>query len=281
MKIGNISVGNGLTVHEMLDLARFYHERAEYFAKTGDDESSHAFEQFAQDWGAAAELVMREGLKNTIGHAPDALLAHSQSLVAMKAIDVGEEVNQYRQNSLPSATDPKTEQEKEKVKKINYSVVQSVEDAEVEILSRKKDNNQQTSFAQTYRATMCKMIARGQRNELATILTDYTFKSAGYSWQRAQRFITAVKEQFNVPEPSKKLKQWDPRNIPINKWVYAKYTLQRPDSTKEREGFLKRHKRRNEEMLNENEKFECYVADVEKWRFIFQWEKDQIIKPPF
>jgi len=282
----NIEVNN-LTVTDIINFAEFLERRAERHRLEGDYHNQAAVAVKAQEYGAIAEIMVQEGVKNTLSKAPNLL----PSTVGLRFDRLPQEVTQYKQLSLfnkkekleaPVSTEE--QKENEKIHENTSLKAREFDNLEADFLTRKREKNQdEDNFITTYRTVICKMIADGDRNQLVNILTDYVFRyKEDYTPHKAHQFVNAMKEQFQIEEPGKNLKKNNNKSIPNGKWIYAEYSTRESNGEKKNEGYLKRGHGQSIEMFNTHGYMVCHTVDVHKWRIINRREKEEIMnEPPF
>lgn len=267
-----------LTVRDILELANFYFNRAEKHklkyenGEVNNMNEYHSLTMKALDCQRYAELFVQTSIKSTMGDAPQLI---SDTFAALNPANLSKEVEKhksYKKGEIPEAQI--INDEKAESREINQNIVENARNLEIEILTKKAEKNEQeSSLVKNLRTLMCKMIGNGERNELARLLSNYTFKYQDYDTRRAHQFINAVKQQFNVLEPESSLKGRPANKIPVNKFIYARYTREGPKEKETRTGYIKRHPKRTQEMTDEYGNFKCHLDDVEKWRYISPDEK--------
>lgn len=279
-----------ISLTDLLNLARYYYERADVhhqsWQRTGrqsDMNNYHALTTKALDAEHLAELYAQEGLKNTLKITPQ-LTQHS--FAALNPAKIEEEVSQYKSHKKGEISEAEVvERESKESNRVNRKMVEDLFDFELEILNKKTESNKKESPAvKNYRTRICAAIAKGNRNEMVNMLSSFTFKDKEYTTDRAHRFINMVKEQFNVPEPSKNLKdahnkKWSVEKIPKGKYIHAEYTYRGSEQEEIKKAYLRRHQSRTREMYDEFNEFACHLDDVRKWRHIFEYERKNLGAP--
>jgi len=272
---------NNLTVTDIINFAEFLERRAEHYRLQGDYHNQTATAIKAQEYGAIAEIMVQEGVKNTINKAPSLL----PSTVGLRFDKLPQEVTQYKQLSLPLKKEkekaPVSEEEQKENEEIHENAAlkaREFDNLEADFLTRKREKNkEEDNFVTTYRTVICKMIADGDRNQLVNILTDYVFRhKENYTPHKAHQFINAMKEQFQIEEPGKNLKKNNNRSIPSGKWIYAEYNTRESSGEKKNKGYLRRGRGQSIEMFDVHGHMVCHTVDLHKWRIVNRQEKEEI-----
>lgn len=285
MNPNNLRVSR-VSLPELMEYVEKLFDRAERYyirALNGDHNAYaqyHAFYTKALEYDYYVEAMAQGAVMNTMGSAPSLT---NRRFFALNPANVAKDIEEEKDKpSVEDATIIDVKKDEKEAEKINKNIIENIQDFELEILTSKHEKNKEEEpGVKIARSMMCKAIASGERSELARFLSEFKFADKDYSYGRAMQFINAVKAQFNVPEPGKKLKSWPSEQLPKGRFIYAKYIQQGPSQNIRREGYIKRHKHR-EEMVDASNEFVCHLNDVESWRHIFPSEKDEAKKPaPF
>jgi len=179
-----------------------------------------------------------------------------------------------------------------------------IRDVQMQLLNKnKKDKEEEPAFISALRTTLCQLIVNGKREDavkmtqklvLSPFVTKYTsqvrdkkeskiqgkpvFKTItkeapGNCRELAHRFVTSLKEVFELNEPYKNPRK--DNSIPKNKWVYAEYEIRGKDGTNKRvKGFLKR--KNHLDMYDTIGNLVCHTVNVYKIRLATKEEIDKI-----
>ncbi len=315
---------------ELFDAAEYFYKMAVRFEdrywnhgnNQSDMSAMHMYKLKAAEAESYAELLIQEGLSNTLGFGPEWI---KKNFVALNPANIKSEVSKAKEAGKSEI--PNAEIVNDEAEFISKKVGMKLREEEAAVLSKKRQiRESEPPFVTSLRSEIIELLEKGLRGELVTLLTKFHFRDVEYPAERAYRFINLVKEQFNILEPSSSLKEaktarrvaelktqllnkkrrefrkkytkkhgklpkpellnaiqlsdqeiaplvekankWGTEKIPVNTYVYARYTVHNCNGVDVEEGYAKRHKNKPNELWHSN-RFVCFLSDVEKWRPIY------------
>lgn len=290
------------TITDLLNLAEFKEHQAQKMLEEGRKSDYASLVHQKDELHAIAHAIAQVATYNTTGIEISKLREKFNSALTMNADILSKQSKQLKLNletyggiaEIPEATVTESaEESREDSEKILDDIPKKFakfntdsRDIQAQILTRKLKKNKEENFlVNSLRSTICRLIAEGERKAAAEMADKYVIQWNDYkNLSQKERnkishdFVTAVKEQFQIPEPAKNPRKKS-ESPPGGKWVYAVYNVRLSDKTVERKGFILRRKGSdNIDFINSLGEFACHTVDVKKWREATKKEANELDK---